>query len=324
MTRVLFIRFSSIGDVVLTAPAVAALRAAVKGPCEVHFLVRAAFAPVVAGFGPLVDVVHETERTGRDVLPALRAAGFDQVIDLQSNARSRRVTRALGVPASHLTKLNPHKLLLVLGFLRHGVSPIVERYISAVADAFPDASLPDGWPLLFEDAALPAGFDATEPWSVIALGAAHPFKALPEDLVRAVIDATPGRVVLLGGPAERELGESLGASFQSAESWAGQTSIAESAALIRGARAVLAADTGMMHLAAALGRPVVTVWGCTRPSLGMAAWRPAEGSANVLPIGRGDQRPCSKLGNRCRYKSDPGCVHHIHPVEALKAWRSAQ
>lgn len=319
MTRVLFIRFSSIGDVVLTAPAVAAFRAAVEGPCEVHFLVRKAFAPVVAGFGALVDVVHATERTGRDVLPALRSAAFDHVIDLQSNTRSRRLTRALGVPASHLTKLNPHKLLLVLGFLRHGVSPIVERYVDVVTAAFPGAALPDCWPSLFEDAALPGDFAHREPWSVIALGAAHPFKALPAKLLQAIIDDTPGRVVLLGGTAERELGEQL----RGAENWAGRTSMAESATLIRGAQAILAGDTGMMHLAAALGRPVVTVWGCTRPSLGMAAWRPAPGSTNVLPHGRGDQRPCSKLGNRCRYRRDPGCAHHVPLPEVQSAWKSA-
>ena len=312
MTRVLFIRFSSIGDVVLTAPAVAAFRAAVDGPCEVHFLVRAAFAPVVEGFGALVDVVHAVERSGREALPALQAVGFDQVVDLQANARSRAVVRALGRPVWRVDKRNGAKWALVRGWRGTGVSPIVERYVGA----FPGAAVPAGWPPVFAGAALPAGFDGGAPWCVVALGAAHGGKAMPEELVQTAIDATPLRTVLIGGEAERALAGRL----RGAESWVGSTSLSESAALLRGARAVLAGDTGMMHLAAAVGTPVVTVWGCTRPSLGMAAWHPAAGSTDVLPVGRGDQRPCSKLGNRCRYPSDPGCARHVAASEVLLAW----
>lgn len=313
MTRVLFIRFSSIGDVVLTAPAVAAFRAAVDGPCEVHFLVRAAFAPVVEGFGPLVDVVHAVERSGREALPALQAVGFDQVVDLQANARSRAVVRALGRPVGRVDKRNGAKWALVRGWRSASVSPIVERYVAAV----PGAAVPLGWPPLFVGAALPPGFDWDTPWAVVALGAAHAGKAMTVELLQTLIDATPLRTVLIGGDAER----TIAARLRGAESWVGSTSLSESAALLRGARAVLAGDTGMMHLAAALGTPVVTVWGCTRPSLGMAAWRPAAGSANVLPAGRGDQRPCSKLGNQCHYRLDPGCSQHVAVTEVLEAWR---
>lgn len=313
MTRVLFIRFSSIGDVVLTAPAVAAVRAAVDGPCEVHFLVRAAFAPVVEGFGALVDVIHAVERSGREALPALQAVGFNQVVDLQANARSRAVVRALGRPVGRVDKRNGAKWALVRGWREAGVPHIVGRYVAAV----PGAVEPAGWPALFDGAALPAGFEAGTPWCVVALGAAHAGKAIPEALLRAVIDGTPGRVVLIGGASEGAVAERL----QGGESWVGRTTISESAALLRGARAVLAGDTGMMHLAAALGRPVVTVWGCTRPSLGMSAWKPAPGSADVLPVDRGGQRPCSKLGNRCRYLADPGCARHVDGAELVQRWR---
>lgn len=316
MTRVLFIRFSSIGDVVLTAPAVAAFRAAVYGPCEIHFLVRAAFAPVVEGFGPLVDVIHTVERTGSEALPVLRAANLHHVIDLQSNVRSRAVVRGLDLPTFQVDKQNRAKLALTLGLRRQSITPIVERYVEAFSGAFSEVVMPIDWPVLFTEAVVPADFDASTPWSVIALGAAHPFKAMPAELVQSVIDATPDRVILIGGPAEQDFANALTGT----ESWVGKTSLAESAALIRGARAVLAGDTGMMHLAAALGTRVVTVWGCTRPSLGMAAWRPVAGSVDVLPEGRGDQRPCSKLGDSCRYKRDEGCANFVSLEEVLDAW----
>ena len=86
----------------------------------------------------------------------------------------------------------------------------------------------------------------------------------------------------------------------------GSTTLAESAGVLRGARHVYAGDTGMMHLAAAMGTPVTSFWGCTRPSLGMAPWNPAQGSATIVPDAQLGGRPCSKLGNRCRHAN--GCM----------------
>ena len=317
MTRVLFIRFSSIGDVVLTAPAVAAFREVVDGPVEVHYLVRSAFALVVEGFGELVDVIHTVDRSGSEALPVLRAIGFDHVIDLQANVRSRAITRGLGLTSTfRVNKQNWAKWALINGLRSQGVSTIVERYVQAFAPAFYGVKCPESWPNLFDQATLPFGFRGDAPWCVLALGAAHSGKAIPVELFQALIDASPLRVVLIGG--DQECG--LAGRLHHAESWVGKTTILESAAILRGAFAVVSGDSGMMHVAAAVGTPVLALWGCTRPSLGMAAWKPAGGSIDVLPVGRGDSKPCSKLGNRCRYGNDAGCTRHLPIPLVLDKW----
>ena len=300
-TRILVIRFSSIGDIVLTAPAVASLRQAIHGPSEIHFLTKANMAPVVEGFGALVDHVHTIKESTAEVQEALTDLNFDYVVDLNNNVRSRSIKRTLGLISFTVNKQNWAKWLLVRGWRRTPVTSIVERYVEAFAGAF-GAVLPAAWPALFEKASAPAWLPAT--YAVLAIGATHSGKQLTPSLMRTIVDWSDVAVVLIGGAGDVERAKAL--EGQNVISLVGETTLAESAAVLRGAQHVYAGDTGMMHLAAAMGTPVTSFWGCTRPSLGMAPWNPAQGSAIIVPDAQLGSRPCSKLGNRCRHAN--GCM----------------
>ena len=297
-TRILVIRFSSIGDIVLTAPAVASLRAAVHGPIEIHYLTKAGMEGVVQGFGDLVDRIHTIEQSTAEVQNTLLELHFDYVVDLHNNVRSRAVKRALGLISFTVDKQNWAKWLLVRGWRTQPVSHIVERYIESFSGAF-GATLPDAWPPLFSDAKTSANVPAH--YEVLALGATHAGKQLTKALIQSIIAQAAHPVVLIGGKADVERGEAF--SSPNTVSLVGQTSVAESAAIIRNAQRVYAGDTGMMHLGAAMGVPVTSFWGCTRPNLGMGPWRPAADSLTVVPDEHLGPRPCSKLGNRCRHTS---------------------
>jgi ADP-heptose:LPS heptosyltransferase len=300
-TRILVIRFSSIGDIVLTAPAVASLRQAIHGPCEIHYLTKANMAPVVKGFGALVDHVHTIEESTAEVQEALKGLNFDYVVDLHNNVRSRSIKRTLGLISFTVDKQNWAKWLLVRGWIRTPVTSIVERYVEAFAGAF-GAVVPERWPAMFEEASAPAELPAT--YAVLAIGATHSGKQLTPSLMQTIVDRSSVPVVLIGGLGDTERAKTLEDS--NVISLIGKTTLAESAAVLRGARHVYAGDTGMMHLAAAVGTPVTSFWGCTRPSLGMAPWNPAQGSAIIVPDAQLSSRPCSKLGNRCRHAN--GCM----------------
>ena len=312
-TRVLVIRFSSIGDVLLTAPAVASLRAAIHGPSEIHFLTKSNMRSVVEGFGALVDGIHTIDRATSEITKVLKAAEIDYIIDLHSNVRSRAIKRAINCVAFTLKKENLAKWMLVRGWRKRPIAHIVERYIDSFRGAF-GADTPDAWPTLFESALLPTGFDRSAgPWEVIAVGAAHPGKQMPLKLMQSIIlqaQASGLRTVLIGGNADAETGGILSKGFDdSVVNLVGETTIAESAALIRKAEKAYSGDTGMMHLAAAMGTPVTSIWGCTRPSLGMSPWRPTDGSIALLPERTEPMRPCSKLGNRCRFNGESECMN---------------
>jgi ADP-heptose:LPS heptosyltransferase len=247
------------------------------------------------------------------VTEVLKAAEIDYIVDLHSNVRSRAIKRAIGCVAFTLKKENLAKWMLVRGWQKRPVAHIVERYIDSFRGAF-GANTPDAWPAIFESAVLPSGFDRSAgPWEIIAVGAAHTGKQMPLKLMQSLIlnaQANGHRTVLIGGNGDADTGGILSKGFDdSVVNLVGKTSIGESAALIRAAERAYSGDTGMMHLAAAMGTPVTSIWGCTRPSLGMSPWRPTDGSIAILPERRDPMRPCSKLGNHCRFNGESECMH---------------
>ncbi|MGA0435359.1 MAG: glycosyltransferase family 9 protein [Flavobacteriales bacterium] len=308
-TRILVIRFSSIGDILLTAPALESLRNAVHGPCEIHFLTKTKMKPVVQGFGKLVDHIHTIENSTAEVSKSLLGLDLHYIVDLHNNVRSRSIKRTLGLIAFTVDKQNWAKWLLVRGWRTQPISHIVHRYIESFSDAF-GAAMPNAWPKIFTEAT--HAFDLPEEYAVIALGAAHEGKKLPDALIDSIIQHSQTPVILIGGPEEMNRGAAFQVNHPNAISLAGQTSIEESAAIIRAARQVFSGDTGMMHLASAMGVPVTSFWGCTRPSLGMAPWAPSPGSEVVVPDDLIGSRPCSKLGNRCRNQAN--CMESTQAV----------
>ncbi len=318
VVRILIIRFSSIGDIVLTAPAVAALRDAIDGPCELHYLTKKPYASVVEGMGGALDRVHTIERSTREVTDDLEALEFDYIIDLHNNLRSRRVKSALKVLAFTVDKWNTAKWMLVRGWRKEAVPHIVSRYAETLA-AF-GAELASAWPPIW------ASTPEQRSGLCIAIGATHGGKRMPQKLLHEIIVAFPLQpITLIGGATETAEAETIAREHGHVINQVNQCSLEESAQIVGRSRAVLSGDTGMMHIAAAMRTPVVAVWGCTRPGLGMSAWRPAKGSANIEPEGRG-QRPCSKLGDRCRHgghRSGDWCTHHVPSERVIAALRAA-
>lgn len=305
-TRILFIRFSSIGDIILTAPAILSLRNALVGPLEIHYLTRDSMRPAVQGLGSLVDNIHTIQTSTTEVTDTLKALEFDYLIDLQSNVRSRWVKRSLNVLSFTVDKQNIAKWLLVHGWRKQPVRHIVERYIETFAQAF-GSKVPEEWPLLFSGAVHP--LPEHSKYVAIALSATHQGKRLTVEILNAIIqlESTNRSIILIGGQEDIALGNELERRHASVKSLAGRTSLFESAAIIRDAERLYTGDTGMMHIAAAVGTAITSFWGCTRPILGMDPWRPNPQSRIISPDKQLGSRPCSKLGNKaCRHQ--PSCM----------------
>ncbi|MCB9284956.1 MAG: glycosyltransferase family 9 protein [Lewinellaceae bacterium] len=299
--KVLVIRFSSIGDIVLTTPVLRGLKQ--QADAEVHFLTKNAFAPVLEA-NPYIDRMHTISKEVGEVLPELKAARFDFVVDLHHNLRSWRVKRALGAPGASFPKLNREKWMLVRLKARHLPDVhIVDRYLYAVRalgvvydgkglDYFvPPASEVD--PRIY----VPDGR-----FAVIAIGAAHATKRLPAGQIEAVCRSMSLPVLLIGGPADRPVGEQVSARAGShVQNLCGALSLNQSASLIRQAAVVISHDTGMMHVAAAFKKPLVSVWGNTVPDFGMSPFYPDGMTPHILHEVEGlSCRPCSKIGyDRC-------------------------
>ena len=135
-------------------------------------------------------------------------------------------------------------------------------------------------------------------FTCLVLGAAHYTKRVPLEKCREILEKFQKKIVLIGGPDESEMGSMLEAEFpNSVFSSCGKLSISQSAAVMDSSNLVLTGDTGMMHIAAALKKPILMLWGSTHRDLGMY---PYYGDEQVPII---DSRvilscnPCTKIGN---------------------------
>ena len=126
--------------------------------------------------------------------------------------------------------------------------------------------------------------------------------------------------MLIGGPQDLELADKLMSNRTNVYNGCGKFSVIESASLIKQAQVVIAGDTGMMHIASAFGKCIVSVWGCTVPELGMGPYRPHPSSVIIEPK-KLSKRPCSKLGNRCKYGEKDRCITHNSAASIVSAAR---
>ena len=94
--KFLIIRFSSIGDIVLTTPVIRCLKKQVPD-AEVHFLTKESFHSIV-GHNPYVDKVHLLAHSWDLMIHELKLEEYDYIIDLHHNVRTLRVKQALGKP----------------------------------------------------------------------------------------------------------------------------------------------------------------------------------------------------------------------------------
>ena len=306
--KILVLRFSSIGDIVLTTPVVRALAQQLPG-AQVHFATKSGYRSLLET-NPYITKVHCLTGSLGELVEALKAEEFDYIVDLHNNLRTRLIKLRLGVKSSSFDKLNWQKWLLVnFKIDRLPRVHIVQRYLAAAAPLGVrddgrglDYFIPAGQEVAL--ATLPAGFASG--YVAVAIGAQHATKRLPlEKLVELCGKLAPRPIMLLGGPEDAAMAEAVISAAEAAgslirpfahppiENGCGRYSLHQSASLLRQADFVVSHDTGLMHIAAAFGREIFSVWGNTVPAFGMYPYRT---EFKVLEVPGLSCRPCSKIG----------------------------
>jgi ADP-heptose:LPS heptosyltransferase len=299
--KVLVIRFSSIGDIVLTTPVVRILKTQLD-EAEVHYATKVQFKNIVEN-NPYLDKVHYLETNLTTFINQLKAEKFDYIIDLHHNLRTLIIKLRLGVKSSSFNKLNFRKWLLVnLKINRLPKQHIVERYLEAAKkldiknDALGlDYFIPDQdeVPIDWLPATHQRGF------VVYAMGAQHNTKKLPLEKMIELCAKIGRPIVLLGGEKEIERGEQIGTHFENKASRTiiynacGKYNLNQSASILKRSQLVFTHDTGLMHVAAAFKKEVVSIWGNTMPDFGMTPYRT---HFTVIENNKIHCRPCSKIG----------------------------
>jgi heptosyltransferase-2 len=323
---VLLVRFSSIGDILLTTPLVRAL--ARRHPeAKLVYVTKRAMAPLVADNPHLTDVVTlEPGEPMRHLARRLRALAPTHGLDLHGSVRSASLRLLVRCRWSGYRKRKLARALLIGtkldAYRRRAPGPVAERYFEAARRL---DTQPDGGPPEF--CLGPGATDRAGRWlaerglaearlAALAPGAAHATKRWPVAHWSALAErlGTAGyRPIVVGGPEDRGLAQQLVAEGggNSVASAAGEFSLQETGALLARARVVVSGDTGVMHMATGVGTPVVALFG---PTVAQFGFFPYRAPAAVLERGL-DCRPCSATGTAACPLGHHRCLTDITPEE---------
>lgn len=337
MPKILLIRFSSIGDIVLTTPVPRNIKKQVKD-AEIHYCTKNTYIDIIRN-NPYIDKSFALNDSLNDLANELRKENYDYVLDLHHNFRTLRLKIRLGLlQPNHKTqffsfnKLNLEKWLYV-NFKADKMPNlhIVDRYMETAKvfgiendqqgldffippkDEIPLSALPD---------------THQQGYVAYAMGAQHNTKKLPLPKMIELCQKINSPIVLLGDKHDAEIAKEIVSYFekqanekqtnekQANEKQAkplifnacGKFNLNQSASLLKQAQLVFAHDTGLMHIAAALKKTVYSIWGNTTPALGMF---PYQTPHKIIENKEAKCRPCSKIGFDSCPKKHFACMNGI-------------
>ncbi|MFK8044850.1 MAG: glycosyltransferase family 9 protein [Crocinitomicaceae bacterium] len=309
MKKVLIVRFSSIGDIVLTSPVVRALKSQLDD-VEIHYLTKESYKEIVNN-NPNIEKVYTIKNKVAPVLTALKNEEYDFVIDLHHNLRTKRIKFALSAKNSSFPKLNIRKFLLTqFKINKMPKVHIVDRYFSA---AKPLGVKNDHQGLDFfipkEDEVNLASVNVPDQFIAFAIGAQFATKQLPVKSIIEVVGKIDQAVVLLGGESDVNAAKEISQACKNTIDFCGKLSLNQSASIVKQAQKVISHDTGLMHIAAAFNKPIISIWGNTVPDLGMYPYMPKnETDFSIHEVNHLKCRPCSKIGHQACPKKHFGCM----------------
>ncbi len=326
--RFLILRFSSIGDIVLTTPVVRCIKEQYPN-AEVHFATKKQFEVLVKN-NPFIDKFILFENSFSEFIKALKSTHYDYIIDLHNNLRTTIIKLNLGLFGStplrnirSFDKLNFQKWLLVnLKINRMPELHIVDRYLKTVEglgirndneglSPLPAPPAPDGGASIenFKNKDEILERLKSQNFIAFAIGGQHFTKKLPNHRIVEICKNLNQNIILLGGKEDEangdEIMERLG---EKVINLAGKLSLLESNYILEQSKAVITHDTGLMHMAAALKKKVISIWGNTVPEFGMY---PYQTEFQIIENKNLSCRPCSKIGHKQCPKGHFKCMEEL-------------
>jgi ADP-heptose:LPS heptosyltransferase len=312
--KILVVRFSSIGDIVLTTPILRCIKQQLKD-VELHYVTKHNFLSVIEN-NIYVDKIFTIKDSLKDVIPQLKKENYDYVIDLHHNVRTLRLKTALGKKSFSFNKLNWEKFLVV-NFKKNKLPNIhiVERYFETVQslgvkndskglDYFinekDEVDIPSTLPSMFH-----------EDYHALVVGGSYFTKQIPINKLKEICTKSSLPLILLGGKEDAAIAEQVHQLHKNKTiNLCGKLNLNQSASIIQQANKVITSDTGLMHIAAAFKKDIISLWGNTIPEFGMGPYLAGKNS-EILEVKGLPCRPCSKLGYKKCPKGHFKCMNDI-------------
>jgi lipopolysaccharide heptosyltransferase II len=337
-TKTLVIRFSSIGDIVLSTPLLRVLRARFPRG-QIDYFTRTEYAELVQSNQNLNRTYEFYARQGfeglRTLKKQIRQEGYDLIVDIHDSLRSKYL-RSLRGPRRAIVNKRVFERSMLVNLKKNiykGVVSVVDRYIEPVSDLGIqndgkglELHIPDD--VLFGVAGKIATLKLNRFEKVVGLcpGARHFTKRWPADRFARVGAAfahkMDAKVLLFGGGADASISNQVcwdinnQSGDERATSLCGQLKLLETAAAMEYCDVIITNDTGLMHIAVAMHKKVVAVFGSTVREFGFFPYDPKAVVMETQGLGC---RPCSHIGRsecpekhfKCMAEIDPDQVYSI-------------
>ena len=320
MKKFLIVRFSSIGDIVLTTPVVRCLRQEFPD-AEIHYITKSTFK-ILLNNNPYIDKIYTIDREITEVLPELKQENYDLIIDLHRNLRTLRLKLALHKKSYQFPKVNLKKwLLTTFKINKMPTEHIVDRYFKCVNElgVINDQKGLDYF-IPKQDEINLKQYHIPENYVVFAIGAKFATKRLPTSKIIEIINRIPLTVVLLGGKDDRERAREISNACSNTIKLCGDLNLNQSASVVKQSQKVITHDTGLMHIASAFNKSIISVWGNTVPEFGMYPYMPQNPSNySIHEVKELSCRPCSKIGYQFCPKKHFNCMQQQNIDEIVKS-----
>ena len=317
--KILILRFSSIGDIILTTPVVRCLKTQLPG-CELHYATKRSFQSILEN-NPYIDKLHLLEANLSKFIEALKVEKFDLLIDLHHNLRTSIIKFQLGVLSTSFSKLNIKKWLRVnLSIDCLPKLHIVDRYMDTLTSLH-IMNDGEGLDYFITPAEEIAATDLPSNFMAIVIGAKFATKRLPNHKIAAICNELKQPLVLLGGKEDIQNSEEIVNQCRNVvTNLCGKLSLNQSASVLKQSSLVITHDTGLMHIAAAFSCKIISVWGNTIPEFGMYPYLPTVSSSHHLMIENKllSCRPCSKIGYDKCPKGHFKCMEEIEIASIIQ------
>lgn len=302
VNKILVIRLSSFGDIVLTFPFINELRRLYSN-AKIHFVCKEQYKQL-SGLHPYID---EVIVFNSNLKQKLLENKYDIVFDLQRNFNSRKI-----LPSNSRTfkvkKETWKKYILVhlkINLLKNFI-PVYKKYLNALK------KLNEGTSLDFTgtDLSLKESFVPQEKYLVLSPSSKHYTKRLLLEKFALMLKDFNYKIVLTGdnNDVDNEICKRLESTFSNRLNLCGKLSYEELAGVIKGAEFVVCNDSGILHLAEALGKKVFVCFGCTVKEFG---FYPQLQETEVFEVPGLNCKPCSHIGRSDCPKGHFKCMKEI-------------
>jgi len=316
LTKILIIRLSSIGDILLTTPLIRSIKK--KNPeVQIDFVLKEEFFELLQNNPNLTNIYKYTKLTSdkQKIINSLISNGYEIVIDLQNNLRSLEIIRPLHCKILRFKKNNFKKFLLVhfkINALKKAPQ-IPVRYAEAAGIELETEGLD-----FFTENLPDSRLDKNEKYIGLCPGSKHFTKRWPKEYFFELgtrLESAGYKIVLFGGLEEVELCFELENQIKNALNLC-NTSILQVGSDMKMCRAIYTNDSGLMHLASAIKVPVIAFFGSTVKEFGFYPYR---AKSIELEIKNLSCRPCTHIGRISCPKIHFKCMKEIKPEQAFNS-----